>query len=264
MAMPIRDTFDTHLAADWHIGEIGQGRVQHRPGEIHLTLPGTDDTTYHDAQLTDYDTNTRQFQYRPPLRLSITAYTSHPAMQLRGTAGFGFWNHPFVPGERGFRLPQAVWFFFAAPPSNMALALDVPGLGWKTSTFNAQRWQFLALLPVAPLGFLLMRSKPLYRRLWPVGQRAIGVSETLLDADLLTEPHTYTLEWREDGATFAVDNRIVHHAPLVPQKALGFIAWIDNQYAVVTPQGKFGFGVVNMPHAQSLVLQSVAIEPLEG
>jgi hypothetical protein len=41
---------------------------------------------------------------------------------------------------------------------------------------------------------------------------------------------------------------------------MGFIAWIDNQYAVVTPQGKFGWGVVPLPEAQSLLLEHVKIE----
>ena len=47
--------------------------------------------------------------------------------ELRGTAGFGFWNHAFVPGERGIRLPQALWFFFSSPPGDIALAKNLPG-----------------------------------------------------------------------------------------------------------------------------------------
>jgi len=34
---------------------------------------------------------------------------------------------------------------------------------------------------------------------------------------------------------------------------------MDNQYAVVTPQGQFGFGVSAVGPAQSLVLESIRL-----
>lgn len=256
----INDNFSGDIPAHWQIGEIGMGRVLPQADGTHLQVPQADDATYHDAQLTDYDPKQRNFLYQPPLRLSVTAYAS--TNDLRGTAGFGFWNHPFVPGERGVRLPQAVWFFFASAESNLALAQGVPGYGWKATTFNAQRAGFLALLPTAPLGFLLMNVPAIYRGLWPIGQQALGVHEAALDSDLLLQPHTYALEWRSSGASFFVDGRQVLHAKQVPTKPLGFIAWLDNQYAVVTPQGRFGFGFVAVPHAQSLFVQHIRIEPL--
>lgn len=260
--MDIHDTFTVGMDPAWQVTEIGEGVMIRRPGSLHLSVNPTDETTYSDTQITEYDPQTRDFKFKPPLRLTVKAYSSlHPG-DLKGTAGFGFWNHPFQPGQRGFRLPKAIWFFFAAPPSDMQLAEGVPGQGWKASTFNATGLLFKLLLPLAPIGMLLMRIKPLYRLLWSIGQRALGVSEMLLDHDMLTRIHTYTLEWRTDSATFSVDGETVHTTDRVPDGPLGFIAWMDNQYAVVTPQGRFESGLSPVDRPQALVINEIQIESL--
>lgn len=269
--MRIDERFDQTLDSRWCLTETGKAQVVQNNAMLKLTVLPTS-TGYSNAQIDDYSphplspTGLRQidarrqrlsFQWRPPLRLSVSARASG---ELHGTAGFGFWNHPFAPGERGFRLPQSVWFFFGSPPNNMALAKGVPGHGWKVATFDARRWQFLALLPSAPITVLLMRIPALYNALWPIGQRAIGVSEQLLDSTLLADWHTYGIDWRTDGATFTVDGSVIHEAPHVPRNALGFAAWIDNQYAVVTPQGHLGNGVLPLVQEQSLALRHIQIE----
>jgi hypothetical protein len=262
----IRQTdFTEPLNSHWHIVQLGRGLVSQASGVLRLSLPTTPANIYSDAQLTDYQ-GRRDFAWRPPVRLTVSAHFAvgegvRPSIEnLRGTAGFGFWNHPFVPGERSLRLPQVAWFFFSSPPSDMRLAKDVPGPGWKAATLDATRPQFLALAPTAPIGFLLMRIPALYWRLWPVGQRAVGVSEHLLDNALLAESHTYSLNWQQDSITFAVDGLTVHRTPSAPRGLLGFIAWIDNQYAVVTPQGNLGWGLLPVEHEQTLVMESVRIE----
>ncbi len=60
----------------------------------------------------------------------------------------------------------------------------------------------------------------------------------------MTDWHNYALEWRADGATFWVDGSEIHRAPAPPTPPLGFVAWIDNQYAVASEQGRFGFGLI--------------------
>jgi hypothetical protein len=256
--------FQGPLLAHWYYTTYGSGRIIQQAHGLHLTLPAADAAHYHDAQISDY-TGKADFRWRPPLRMQVVAHyhTDNPTpatYPLVGTAGFGFWNHPFVPGERGLRLPKAVWFFFSAPPSNMQLAQGVSGPGWKAATIDATRWQFLTLVPTAPIGLLLMRIPALYRRLWPIGQRAIGVSEHLLDSRLLLERHTYSLDWQAESVRFAVDGTTVHEAQVAIRGALGFIAWMDNQYAVVTPQGYIGFGRVDVPQSQTLVLERVEIK----
>ncbi len=249
----------------WKPWTIGTGTVQQADATLRLELPPSADRQYSDAQITDYQGLARRdFPWQPPLRLTVRAWTSHSTAALRGTAGFGFWNEPFVPvGQRWPRLPRAVWFFFGSPPNDMALARGVPGNGWKAATLDATRLPLLLLAPLAPLGFLFMHSPALYRALWPVGQWALGVTEARLPVDLV-EPHTYTLEWRTDAAIFAVDGTVVCRASHAPRGPLGFIAWIDNQYAVVTPQGRFRFGLIGTHETQRLTLDQIRIEPLQS
>jgi hypothetical protein len=251
----IVESFSAGLQPHWRVTQIGPAQVDPQPGRLRLTnLPVQN--AYTDAQISDYP----PYRWRPPLRLTVTAQAIPDAGQWRGTAGFGFWNQPFMPGQVNFRLPRALWFFFSSPPSDMRLAQDVPGPGWKAATLDAGRWQFLALLPTAPLGLLLMRVPALHNRLWPVGQRALGVSEKLLDRALLAERHTYTLDWQTDHAVFAVDGAVVHRTPTAPGGPLGFVAWIDNQYAVVTPQGHLRFGLLDLDTPQTLQIEYVSIE----
>ncbi len=246
-------------APPWRLTAIGRAQTSPTPDGLALIVHPTPPGVYSDAQISDYAAPTG-FRWRPPLRLTVRARCAPGADALRGTAGFGFWNQPFMPGQAALRLPQAVWFFFSSPPSDMRLARGVPGPGWKAAVINAARWPFLALLPAAPLGALLMRLPPLYNALWPVGQRAIGVSERLLDPALLADWHTYTLDWQPDGVAFAVDGAPVHRAPAAPRGPLGFIAWVDNQYAVATPQGRFAFGLLPLAAPQTLTLRSLTIE----
>ncbi len=243
----------------WRETELGGGAVRQIADEVSLTLAPGRASVYHDAQISDYRATVRDFAHEPPLRLELRA---RAVGEISGTAGFGFWNHAFAPGERGFRLPQALWFFFGGPANDICLAKSQPGNGWKAATFDAKNWRFCALLPVAPLGFLLMRSRRLFDALWPLGQAAIGVSEVALDSALLTGYHRYSIEWRAGSAVFAVDGEVVLRARRVPRSPLGFIAWIDNQYAIVTPRGRFGHGLLEIPYPQSLQLREISITRL--
>ena len=243
----------------WLASEAGVGEVLLRGGEVRLSIPPAGMDCYHDAQISDYRAAQPRFGNRPPLRLSLLARAEGA---IRGTAGFGFWNQVFVPGSRRFRLPQAIWFFFGSPPNDIALARDVPGQGWKAATINARGWRFYCLLPFAPLGFLALRGKTLYQKLWPIGQRAIGVREKLLDPLLLRDFHSYAIDWRADRVVFSVDDEIALCSERAPSAALGFIAWVDNQYAIVTPQGRFGWGLLDCPQPQRLILRDITITSL--
>jgi hypothetical protein len=260
----ITELFESEeLAPYWKPWTIGSGLLQHQAGALRCCLEPVDATSYSDAQITDYQgLPRRKFPWCPPLHLKVRAWMSHSTTRLKGTAGFGFWNEPFVPASRQLpRLPQAVWFFFASTPNNMALAQGIPGHGWKAAVFDATRWQALLLAPLAPIGFLLMRVPVLYRYLWPIGQRAIGVSETILPVDPV-EPHVYELEWHPNAVKFRIDGEQVHATPYAPKGPLGFIAWMDNQYAVVTPQGRFKFGLIATPHRQWLSMDQIEIQTL--
>ena len=80
----------------------------------------------------------------------------------------------------------------------------------------------------------LMRIPWLYRRLWPIGQRAIGVQEAQVRCDL-THWHTYEIEWGQQGARFRVDGETVLISDQSPGGPLGLVIWKDNQAMTVTP-----------------------------
>jgi hypothetical protein len=245
--------------------EVGGGRVSYpASGVMLLTLPATPATRYADAQIDNYaGLRRREYPCTPPLRMRVRAQFSHPADQLVGTAGFGFWNQPFMPGTLIPRLPRYVWFFVGTPPHDMAFVQGVPGSGPKAATADFSRLPFLCLAPFAPVGFALMRVPRLYRALWPVAQWAIGAAEAPLRVDL-SQPHDYRLDWRAGRSTFYVDGQVILEVAFGPRGRLGFVAWIDNQYAVITPQGRLGFGVRATPYDQWLRLEGLTITTPDG
>jgi hypothetical protein len=236
--------------ARWLANPVGTGSVAVGHEGVRLILGLNDGESYSNAQLDDYLTK-GVMRWRPPVEMTLRARFSHPQALLRGTAGFGFWNHPFGMTKVGdhslwlprLRLPQAIWFFFASPPSSMSLALGVPGFGWKAATVDASNWRARALLPLAPLGILACRWSWGYRLLWPVAQRVLKVDESLLPVTM-NDWHTYRLVWEGDGAHFFVDGVEVARTRFAPHGPLGFVTWIDNQYMVATPQGNVDAGVI--------------------
>ncbi len=261
-----QDEFNDIAQTHWQVTEQGNGTVIRRYSSLHLSLfPAADDGSYHNAQITDYAPQTRTFRLVPPLRLEIVAYMGIAPSHFKGTAGFGFWNHALAPdlALTKSRLPQAAWFFFSSPESDMRLAKGVAGAGWKAATLDATGPLAKLLLPLAPLGFLLMRVPLFYNLLWGIAQRAIGVKERALEPSLLEGEHTYRIDWLREGVTFAVDNEVVLRSPYAPKQALGFVAWCDNQWARVTPQGTLATGTVGIAQPQSLVLRSLTLSELD-
>lgn len=218
---------------------VGGGSVSATGPGVRLTVGPCTTGSYTDAQLDDYHAD-GAMRWGPPLRLAVRARFSHGADELRGTAGFGFWNDPLGMTGR-LRLPQAAWFFFGGPATNMPLKQGVQGNGWKAATLDANRALLAALLPGAPVAALLMRSAWWYRRLWPLAERLLGANEELLRVGM-DNWHDYALEWRPEGVRFAVDGATVLATRRAPRGPLGLVAWIDNQFMVATPQGRFRQG----------------------
>ncbi len=233
----------------------GGGRVARVGAELHLTRHGATQHSYSNAQIDDYGALPGiRLPRRPPLRLRLRARFTHPADALRGTAGFGFWNYPWAGMPA---LPRAIWFFFGSPPGDLPLADGVPGHGWKAAVIDSGRPQALALLPFAPLAVLLMRRPVWYRRLWPRIQRAVGIAEAAL-AVSLEQWHTYEIDWGVQQSTLRVDGRVVLAGVPSPRGPLCFVAWIDNQYALITPQGRFGWGLLTAEE-QGMEIADLAI-----
>lgn len=249
------------LPQPWQTYVKGNGALELTGTGMRFINTDTASRHYTNAQLDDYQGLVRRdFLHRPPLRLTVRARFSHPAGVLKGTAGFGFWNDPFLmTGLRRPALPRVIWFFYSSSPSNMKLDLETPGHGWKAGTLDALRWPFLALLPTAPLAVPLMNIGPLYRTFWPLGQRAINVSERLVPVQM-TDWHTYQIDWQPERAIFRVDEQVFLDCHTPPRGPLGLVIWLDNQYAVVTPWGRFGYGLLATPGEQWLELASLVIE----
>jgi len=238
----------------------GGGRVEITSNGARFLLPHASAARYGDAQLDDYAGLPRKrYPHRPPLTLSLRARFSDDESALQGTAGFGFWNNPFGAQSKIPALPRAIWFFYSSPPSNMPLAIDVSGFGWKAACIDAGRASALAWAPLAPFVMLACRLPGLYRAIWPRIQRALGISESPLTfrEGAMTDWHTYQLEWRRDGARWWVDGESVLETDQPPRGRLGLVVWIDNQYAVVTPQGRIRFGLLDTSREQWLEIADV-------
>lgn len=251
------ERFHHSLSEVWHRHVVGNGSLRLSEQGLVLANEGAIDTAYTNAQIDDYQYSRRHnFSWRPPLTFSIRARFSE---QVTGTAGFGFWNDPFMmTGARWPTLPRAIWFFYSAPPSNMALAQGIRGWGWKAATIDAWRWSFLALAPVAPIALPLMRLRLLYRLLWPIAQRAIHVSEAHITAPM-TDWHVYTLVWSVKQARFLVDDTLILSCTTPPSGPLGLVIWLDNQYMEITPQGRFRHGLVSKEARQWMIVDWLQI-----
>ena len=255
----------------------GAARIERRPGALRLSAGPSTPRVYTNAQLDDYHRlRPRDFPWRPPLLLRVRARASHAAWPaernappsdapsyLRGTSGFGFWNaSPTLAGGPP-RPPEAVWFFAASPPSNMALTPGIPGYGWKAQVVHVQRPGALAaLLPMAAAALWANISgdeRPAARWL----NRLTGAREAPLDPQTadLRDWHDYEIEWRPDTARFRVDGAEVFAVSAPPRGPLGFVIWIDNQYAIATPRGRLRFGALDTDE-QWLELASLSIQPL--
>jgi hypothetical protein len=258
----IYEDFSSRLDPRWNRHLVGVGTLELTGSALRFALPGATRHKYSDAQVDDYQgLPRRRFLWRPPLRMTVQARLSHRAGELLGTAGFGFWNDPFLmTGARMPALPRAVWFFYGSPPSNMKLDLQAPGDGWKAATIDALRPAALFLAPLAPLAVVLMNVRLLYRTLWPPIQRAINVREAVVEAEM-TQWHTYVLEWGLERTCFSVDDESVLEDAPSPRGPLGFVMWLDNQYMVVTPQGQFRWGLLDVPGRQWMEIERLAIDP---
>jgi hypothetical protein len=269
----IRATFQRKLdslepGGPWKRYLVGGGSLEPHDSGLRLTLSSASTEHYANAQIDDYQgLPRRRFAWHPPLRLAVQARFSSSADQLRGTAGFGFWNDPFLmTGNRLPALPRAIWFFYASPPSNMKLDRATPGYGWKAAAVDAYRPAALGWAALSPLIIPLMNLRPIYRALWPSIQAALGVREASLMIDM-TAWHTYVLEWGAAQAHFTITNS--EGIPVSqgfdlpsPKGPLGFVAWMDNQYLVATPWGQLRWGLLDIPDRQWMEIAQLSISPL--
>lgn len=215
---------------------IGAGRIERDGVVTRLILDPADGRTYSDSQLDDFHGRARRdYLWRPPVTLSLRARFSHPADQLRGTAGFGWWNAPFARDRATIAItgPQVLWFFCASPPNSLST----------TGSFNGQGW-FAQMLNVSSLPRLAVWGSSLLLRLpgiHPFAQRtanhASRGAEQLLNGLDITQWHHYRIEWLPHVAYFYVNDIRVLTAPHPPRGPLALVLWVDNQWADLRGRG---------------------------
>ena len=152
-----------------------------------------------------------------------------PRAKLTGTAGFGFWNDPFLMTElRTPALPRALVFLCTAVGLCGWRLIPWPPAGGGCSTRCAWTQSCRPLAALAPA----MHSTRLYRRLWPFFERRFRIVEQLLDVEM-TAWHEYVVDWQPESATFLVDGHSVLVAPR--RGPLGLVIWIDNLHGDESP-----------------------------
>jgi hypothetical protein len=254
------DTFAEKPLPHWVRLATGPSEVAWSPGRLRFVVQDAVETQLADAEIGDYRNRTRsRLPWRPPLRMAVRARFSHPAGELGGTSGFGFWNDPFnMAGGNTLAPPNALWFFCASPRSDMVTSPGMPGNGFRAEMINGgtmPAW----LLAVANR---LLQLPGLAALLYRMAQTQVNAAGIRLSTVEMTDWHDYVLYWDRAEAVFSVDSQEVLRTVRPPALCLGFVAWMDNQLAIARPDGEFRFGLEAVEGQQWLELDRVEIEAL--
>jgi hypothetical protein len=232
-------------------------------GTWKLKIPSSVEENYNLAQLDDYTSFSRDdFPWNPPAILSLRARASDA--NIPGTWGFGFWNDPFSlslglgGGTRRFpALPNAAWFFFASPQNYLSFRDDLPANGLIAQTFRSLKLPTF-LMALGVVGFPIL--------LWPwMARKSRAALRHLITEDSfhfnidLTQWHSYTLEWSLDQVLFKVDDQ-TFETRITPNTPLGFVLWIDNQFAAFPPDGVLSYGTIVNPQPAWLEIEVLRLK----
>jgi hypothetical protein len=228
---------------------VNGGRVERDGAHYRLSIPPIGADAYTDAQIDDYDHGLpRHFTNAPPQHLRVRARYSH--RELKGTAGFGFWNHPFSRTGAILEPPSNVWFFYGSPESDLRVARGVPGHGHKAAMLNSGQMPKGVMTVAGKLLTALLKVPRLSPLLMSAGRAVVNAHEVLLPIDM-TEWHDYEIDWLPQEAVFHIDGVKVLQAPHPPRNRMGFAAWVDN-YRATANGGDYQFAYVACQHEQWL------------
>ena len=264
-AQPVEGQFSDSLIDRLKPQTARGGVVESFPGGgRRLSIPAGPGGQYRLAQLDDTrDLRRRDFNWQPPCTLTLRARVSDP--DLPGTWGFGLWNDPFSAslglggGTRKLpALPNAAWFFHAAPANELSLRDDLSANGFLAAGFSSRSLSPF-LYPPAVLAAPLLAWRVTARWLRRAARRWIREDATRLNHDP-TAWHDYRLDWRLDGVSFQVDGQSVFMSHLSPRGRLGLVIWIDNQFAAFRPDGTLKYGAQENPTSAWLEIADLNIE----
>ncbi|MGE5139750.1 MAG: hypothetical protein ACM3JD_09825 [Rudaea sp.] len=254
----IRDDFESGFHPDWVRFAIGHAGIEHETGVARLLVDGAVPGELSDAELDDHRTAPRwKLKWSPPLRLIVRARFSHPSGDLRGTAGFGFWNDPFDWVGNVQSPPNSIWFFYASRESDMAFVRGAPGSGWKAAFINGGRANRFVM---AAANFVF-RIPGMSKLVFAAAERRLDAAEAVLDIDL-REWHEYQIDWGRHDASFRVDGSQILRAPNPPNVPLGFVAWVDNNATSIGAGKEFSFTRIAVPGRQWMEISLIEISLL--
>lgn len=249
--------------------ELGGGHVAAASDQSAVLQIPAKPQGYANAQLDDHRRLPRgKFPWTNGARMRLRARAG--SSQPQGTLGFGFWNDPFNLsfGQAGAARklpasPQALWFFYASEPNDIAVVPGRRGWGWKAQCLRGPIVSPVLLAGPAFVAVLLSRIRALRRLVMSSAFRRVTYHEALLDTDV-GQWHDYEISWDHQRAHFRVDDAVVLEVPSVPRGPLGFVTWIDNQYAIASVEGGLHFGVIPTLEPQVLEVESIDLVRLGG
>ncbi len=257
MIQRIEDNFENGISPYWVRFAIGHANIETEKGIARFIVAGAEEGQLSDAEIDDHRTAPRHnLPWTPPLRMSVRARMSHRAGEMLGTAGFGFWNDPFDWIGNVQMPPNALWFFYASPHSDMAFAPNVRGHGWKAALLNAGRADPFTMAA----GNFVFRLPGMSKIVFRAAQARTNAHEKTLDDVALTDWHAYRIDWLANEARFFIDGVEIFRAPNPPRVPLGFVAWVDNNFAVMGSGREFAFGRMAIAQKQWMELAYVGIE----
>jgi hypothetical protein len=231
--------------------------------ELNLTIPVGRKGKYRWAQFDDYLHKARRnFEWKVPSRLSLTARCSNPDHD--GTWGFGFWNDPFntslgIGGSvRRFpALPNCAWFFYASEHNYLSFHDYLPAQGYLAATFSSPRIPPAILAFGIPF-FPLLLWKGFTRIARHALQALIRQDAAQIDVDV-TAWHNYQIDWQQNKVTFLVDSKVLLETRVAPHGRQGLVIWVDNQYAAYPPDGDLIFGTLASSKSTTLEIKDLMI-----
>jgi len=244
----------------------GAGVERLTDGGWKLSLP-TSNKKYHCSQLDDYKHLDRSdFAWTPGSVLSLEARVSQA--DLKGTWGFGFWNDPFqvrfgikggsFSGRRLPVLPNSTWFFYAAPPNYLTFRDNHPSQGLLAAVFSSAlipSWILGLGVPVLPLLGIPLTARYIRKCI----SNFINEDAKLLQHDV-TSWNNYEIHWNQVMIEYMLNGEIIWCTRIVPKGRLGFLIWIDNQYAAFSDKGVFKTGLSEISENHWLEVKNIRVK----
>ena len=174
----VEDNFQKGISPYWVRFCTGNANIEHESGIARFVVDGAELGQLSDAEIDDHRTVPRhKLPWTPPLRMCVRARMSHGAGEMLGTAGFGFWNDPFDWVGNVKVPPNALWFFYASPQSDMAFVPDIAGYGWKAAMLNAGHADQLTMA----LGNFIFQLSGMSKIIFRAAQARTNAAEMILN-----------------------------------------------------------------------------------